>query len=192
MARFTPCVVLQVGGGFVNPLFCRLFSALCPSSYWEKSRGPRFWHLYYTRRQHVCPVHQAINLVNVKCIGRQDETKIWPDWRRKGLTFGPGWGRGGLQGEVFGTRRDSCTELWFICRTPVFPRAPPGTVTSTGVQNKHTLIGQLITGTKTGGKTLRGPLWLPVAVFESLRACRMFVCVRAHMYTSGKLMFNKG
>lgn len=31
-------------------------------------------------------------------------------------------------------------------------------VTSMDVQNKHTLIGQLITGMNTGGRTMGGPL----------------------------------
>lgn len=59
MARFTPSAILQVGGGFVNPLLnasatgfssCSLSFPRRGNLAWRKSREPRFWHLYYTRR----------------------------------------------------------------------------------------------------------------------------------------------
>lgn len=49
--------------------------------------------------------------------------------------------------------------------------------TSMGVQNKHILIGQLITGMNTGGNTMREPLDCPLLTgFYSHCIC-MFVCL---------------
>lgn len=149
----------------LNPLWKKMeqktVSSCCPKFKLRKSREPCFWHLYYTRRQHICPVHKAINLDNVKCIGTEDETKIWPDWLWKGLAFGPSWEIGGLTGgveECFAQARTNAKSFDLSVWLVSFPEWE----TSLGVQNKHTLIPQLIKGTNTGGETLKGPFWLHI------------------------------
>lgn len=48
--------------------------------------------------------------------------------------------------------------------------------TSVSVQNKHALIGQLITGMNKGSNTLIGPLWLHLVLWLLLCLC-VYVCV---------------
>lgn len=114
MARFTPSAILQAGGGFINPLSHENrigFSScsLCPShhrnSHWESPETHAFDICITPGGNMFAQCTRQLILTMSSVLGKEDETKIWPDWLWKGLPFGPSWEEGRLQRNLFAHAR---------------------------------------------------------------------------------------
>lgn len=114
MARFTPSAILQAGGGFVNPLLndnamgfssCWLCPSRCGNSHWENTESHVLYICITPGGNTFAQCARQLILTMSGVLGKEDETKISPDWLWKGLTFGPSWEEGGLRRNHFAHTR---------------------------------------------------------------------------------------
>lgn len=170
MARFTPCVILQGGGrgwwrGEDSLTLCRakwngLFSFFsCWNSYWGNSASRAFDTCTAPGGNTFAQRTRQLILSMSSALGGRMKQRFDLIGSEKVSHLGPVGKEEGYRGKRLAHARTDARCFDLSVWLSSFPKSP-NLATSMGVQNKHTLIGQLITGTNTGGRSLRGPLWL--------------------------------
>lgn len=162
MARFTPCVILQGGGGVVNPLSSKVKQVIllfpCLNSYWGNSASHAFDTCIAPGGNTFAQCTRQLILSMSSALGGRMKQRFDLIGSEKVSHLGPVGKEEGYRGKRLAHARTDARRFDLSVWLSFFPESP-NLATSMGVQNKHTLIGQLITGTNTGGRSLWGPLW---------------------------------
>lgn len=162
--------------------------APCPNSYWGNPESHAFDTCITPGGNAFAQHTRQLILSMSSALGGRMEQRFDLIGDEKVSHSGPVGREEGYRGSVWHMQGQMHRALIYLSDSRLSQWASR-TATSMGVQNKHTLIGQLITGTNAGGRTLReGHFDCSRAFVVIVRACvsvswYMCVCVKSWCWT---------